>query len=194
MVAVFSRFLAFTNRHPIIRGMISYGTIWPTSCIIQQTIAGKTWENYDWMQALRFSLYGSLFTAPTLYAWIRISTIIWPTTNLRTSIRKALVEQMTYGPAALACFYFGMSLMEGRTVEEAKSQVEAKFLPSYKVALCFWPVLQTINFCYIKEKNRVPFVSMCSLVWCCFLAYMHQLEINKNKELALAERKRLLNN
>lgn len=40
---------------------------------------------------------------------------------------------MTYGPAALACFFFGMSLMEGKTVEEAKVELEAKFLPSYKV-------------------------------------------------------------
>ncbi|XP_018568056.1 mpv17-like protein isoform X1 [Anoplophora glabripennis] len=193
MVAVFSRLVAFTNRHPIIRGMISYGTIWPTSCIIQQTISGKTWENYDWMQALRFSLYGGFFTAPTLYAWIRLSTIMWPATNLRTSITKAVVEQMTYGPAALVCFFFGMSLMEGKTVNEAKVEMQTKFLPSYKVGICFWPVLQTINFCYIKEKNRVPFVSMCSLIWCCFLAYMHQLRI-KNKELALGENKRLLKN
>lgn len=40
---------------------------------------------------------------------------------------------MTYGPAALACFFFGMSLLEGRTVDEAKIEVEEKFLPSYKV-------------------------------------------------------------
>lgn len=102
MVAVFSRFMAFTNRHPIIRGMISYGTIWPTSCIIQQTIAGKNWENYDLMQALRFSLYGGFFTAPTLYAWIRLSTILWPTTNLRTSITKVRQNQII--KKSLYCF------------------------------------------------------------------------------------------
>lgn len=87
---VFSKFLAFTRRHPIVRGMISYATIWPTSCIIQQTMAGKRWDNYEWMQALRFSLYGGLFTAPTLYAWVRISTLIWPTVTLRTSITKVM--------------------------------------------------------------------------------------------------------
>ncbi|KAJ8985048.1 hypothetical protein NQ317_016959 [Molorchus minor] len=184
-MVIFSRISTFVKQHPVIRGMISYGTIWPTSCIIQQTMTGKTWENYDWMQALRFSLYGCFFTAPTLYGWIRISTLIWPTTNLRTSIQKAIVEQMTYGPAALVCFYFGMSLMEGKTVEQAKKEVEEKFWPSYRVGICFWPMLQTINFNYIPEKNRVPFVSMCSLVWCCFLSYMHQLRMNK--QLALVE-------
>ncbi|CAH1154083.1 unnamed protein product [Phaedon cochleariae] len=181
MVAVLSRILAFTNRHPVVRGMLSYGTMWPTSCIIQQTISGKTWENYDWMHAFRFSLYGGLFTAPTLYAWIRVSTMIWPGANLRTAITKAVVEQFTYGPAALVCFFFGMSLLEGKGINEAKQEVAAKVFPTWKVGVCVWPILQTINFCYIAEKNRVPYVSACSLVWCCFLSYMQQLEIEKRK-------------
>ncbi|CAG9860722.1 unnamed protein product [Phyllotreta striolata] len=182
-MTVFSRLVAFSNRHPVVRGMLSYGTIWPTSCIIQQTIAGKTWENYDWGQALRFSIYGGLFTAPTLYAWIRISSKIWPQSTLKSSVKKALVEQLTYGPLALICFFFGMSLLEGKSVEQAKQQVSEKFLPTWKVGFCVWPVLQTVNFCYISEKNRVPFVSACSLVWCCFLAYMHELEMKKKLQM-----------
>ncbi|KAH1009235.1 hypothetical protein HUJ04_001620 [Dendroctonus ponderosae] len=178
MVVIFSRFAAFTTRHPVVRGMIAYGTLWPTSCLIQQTMAGKTIENYDWMQVLRFSLYGGLFTAPTLYAWIRISSKLWT----------ALVEQVTYGPAALICFFFGMSLLEGKSIHEAKLAVESKFLPTWKVCVCFWPVLQTINFQYIPEHNRVPFVSACSLVWCCFLAYMHQMSLKRANEMKLSER------
>ncbi|CAH1375105.1 hypothetical protein MTP99_016531 [Tenebrio molitor] len=192
-MSVLSRFAAFTNRHPVVRGMISYATIWPTSCIIQQTIAGKSIDNYDWMQALRFSLYGGLFTAPTLYAWVRVATMVWPKTNLKTGVTKAVVEQMTYGPAALACFFFGMSLMEGKSVEHATEELKMKFLPSYKVGVCFWPVLQTINFCFVPEKNRVPYVSVCSLVWCCFLAYMHQLEVKKQTELSILNEKLLQN-
>ncbi|KAJ3643015.1 hypothetical protein Zmor_025756 [Zophobas morio] len=184
-MSVLTKFVAFTNRHPVVRGMISYATIWPTSCIIQQTMAGKTPENYDWMQVLRFGLYGGLFTAPTLYAWIRISTMIWPKTNLKTAVIKAVIEQMTYGPAALGCFFFGMSLLEGKGIEGAKKEVEMKFLPSYKVGICVWPFLQTINFCFVPERNRVPYTSACSLVWCCFLAYMHQLQIKKQAELSL---------
>ncbi|XP_074031240.1 mpv17-like protein [Leptinotarsa decemlineata] len=186
MTVIFSKIVALTRHYPVVRGMISYGMIWPTSCIIQQTIAGKTLENYDWMQALRYSLYGCFITAPTLYAWIRISSVLWPGTNLKTSITKAIVEQFTYGPVALASFFFGMTLLEGKGVTEAKNAIETKMFSTWKVGACVWPVVQTINFCYIPEKNRVPFVSVCSLVWCCFLAYMHQLEI-EHKELELTK-------
>jgi hypothetical protein len=36
-----------------------------------------------------------------------------------------------------------------------------------------------INYTVVSEKNRVPFVGMCSLLWTCFLAYMKQLEAQK---------------
>lgn len=185
MSLIFSRFIVFTNKHPVVRGMISYATIWPLSNLVQQTIAGKRPENYDWMQPLRFAIYGGLFTAPTLYGWVRIASIIWPKTNFKTSVIKAVVEQLTYGPAALICFYFGMSLLEGKSVDESKEAVNSKFLPSWKVGICFWPVLQTINFCWVPEKNRVPYVSMCSFVWCCFLSYMHQLQMEKMEQQKL---------
>nr|XP_023019798.1 protein sym-1-like [Leptinotarsa decemlineata] len=202
MTVIFSKIVALTRHYPVVRGMISYGMIWPTSCIIQQTIAGKTLENYDWMQALRYSLYGCFITAPTLYAWIRISSVLWPGTNLKTSITKVSFDkrkflnfrQLTHKCNAKdSCNYiaFGSPFMQHssfRTLPVISEQMlHMHFdLLSEWVGACVWPVVQTINFCYIPEKNRVPFVSVCSLVWCCFLAYMHQLEI-EHKELELTK-------
>lgn len=40
---------------------------------------------------------------------------------------------MTYGPAALACFFVGMSLLEGKPLNDATDELKMKFLPSYKV-------------------------------------------------------------
>ena len=85
----------------------------------------------------------------------------------------------------MASFFFCMALLDGRNYEEAKEEVKAKFLPSYKVALCVWPVLQTINFSLVPERNRVPFVSVCSLMWSIFLAYMQSLQkqqMNSNNQ------------
>lgn len=48
-------------------------------------------ETYDWKKCLRFSLYGGLFVAPTLYCWIRVSSIIWPTTSFKTAIYKVAI-------------------------------------------------------------------------------------------------------
>lgn len=125
---------------------------------------------------------------------------MWPQTNFRTGAIKAIVEQFSYTPAAMTCFYFIMSLLERKTIREAGQEVSKKFLPTYKVssrdfsrwcynfsslicgqflfqvALAVWPIVATINFSLIPEKNRVPFISVCSLIWTCFLAYMKHLE------------------
>lgn len=92
MVAVLSKCIEFTSRHPILRGVLTYGALWPTSSIIQQTIAGKRWDDYDWMKALRFCIWGALFVAPTLYCWIRISNVLFPVNNLKSSIKKVSVR------------------------------------------------------------------------------------------------------
>ncbi|XP_058812088.1 mpv17-like protein isoform X2 [Topomyia yanbarensis] len=139
---------------------------------------------YDWHKCFRFFIYGGFIVAPSLYCWIRLASMMWPAQNLRSAIAKALTEQVSYTPLAMTCFYFGMSLMESKTIEESFQEVKAKVPPTYKVALCIWPLLQTFNFSVVPEKNRVPFVSMCSLLWTIFLAYMKQLELEKLQQSA----------
>lgn len=100
--------------------------------------------------------------------------------NLKNGITKALVEQISYGPMAGVSFFTLMTLMEGKSFKEACSEVGDKFPQTYQVGVCFWPVVQTINFTFISERNRVPFVSGCSFLWTIFLAYMKQLDADKN--------------
>lgn len=46
---------------------------------------------------------------------------------------KTVLEQLSYGPLATASFFFIISLMEHKTVEESKQEVVDKFWPTYKV-------------------------------------------------------------
>lgn len=164
------------RNHPIVKGMATYSIIWPAGSLIQQTIDGKDWRTYNYRHCLNFALFGTFFVAPTLYGWVKISSQMWPTTNLKTGLIKAVVEQFSYGPFAGTSFFFGMSLLEQKSVGEAVEEVRTKFPDTYKVGICVWPVIQTINFSLIAEHNRVPFVSICSLLWTTFLAYMKQQE------------------
>ncbi|XP_053987326.1 mpv17-like protein isoform X3 [Hylaeus anthracinus] len=179
MRVIFGKFREVSQKYPIVRGMASYTIIWPTGSLLQQKIAGN--EQLNYMQALRFSLYGGFFVAPTLYCWLKCSSYFWPKSDLKYAITKALIEQVTYGPAAMCCFFFGINLLEMKPVSECVEEVKQKFWPTYKVGVCVWPVLQTINFFLIPEHNRVVYVSFCSLIWTSFLAYMKAME-GKRKE------------
>lgn len=74
------------RKHPVTRGMASYLVIWPTGNIIQQTLCKE--EKYDWWKVIRFGLYGCFVTAPTLYAWVRLATFMYPNNNLRLAMAK----------------------------------------------------------------------------------------------------------
>lgn len=132
------------KKYPIVRGMVSYAIVWPVGNLAQQSIAGKRWDTYDWGKCLRFSLYGSLFVAPTLYSWIRVAGAMWPAQSFKTAVAKALTEQIAYTPGAMTAFYFIMSLLENKSIHEASHEVSSKFLPTYKVNLFF--CLKTSKF------------------------------------------------
>ncbi|CAD7090084.1 unnamed protein product [Hermetia illucens] len=173
---------AFLSKRPLVKGMVAYTVLWPTSSLVQQTIEGKTWNTYDWKRCFRFAVFGGLFVAPTLYGWVRFTSVMWPRTNLKTAISKALVDQVSYGPFAISSFYVGMSLLELKSFDESIQECKNKFFPTWKVAALVWPVLQTINFSLIPEGNRVVFVSICSVLWTTFLAYMKRLDKLKQEQ------------
>lgn len=78
--------VSFTRKHPISRGMGAYALLWPASNITQQLLQGR--ESIDWWEAFRFSLWGTGFVAPSIYAWVRISGILIPGTSLNVAILK----------------------------------------------------------------------------------------------------------
>lgn len=124
-----SRISSFFTRHPMVKGMAIYSVIWPSSSLMQQVI---TKEDFDWKKSFRYFMYGTFFVAPTLYGWIRVSSHMWPKMNIRSGLSKALTEQISYGPIASCCFFTLMTLMEGRSLADAKNEVCEKFPRTYK--------------------------------------------------------------
>jgi hypothetical protein len=45
------------------------------------------------------------------------------------------VEQFSYGPFAMVSFFFGMSLLEGKSCDEGANEVRAKFWPTLQVSM-----------------------------------------------------------
>lgn len=58
-----------------------------------------------------------------MYVWIRYANTIWPRTDFRSSVSKAITEQFTIDPTLICTFLFVMTLLEGKTHEEAKHEV-----------------------------------------------------------------------
>lgn len=185
-------------------------------------------KEIDWKQVARFSFYGGCYVAPTLFTWIRLSSNMWPTMNLKNGIRKVSII-FHYPLCSIDWVFFRLWLNKFLMVHLQWSafssscqfwRVEEYRLPSKKlltnfglrtryvrykiisyfhfakiiciapqVGVCFWPVMQTINFGFLPEKNRVPFVGACSLLWTIFLSYMKSTDAEKATLLAIEDDK-----
>lgn len=101
------------------------------SCFIPISFRGQV--TVDFLRLARFSLFGTFWVAPTVFAWVKLSSKLIPGTSLRVAATKAILEQFTYGPFSITAFYFGMNLLEGKNTKEAWLEVKNKFLPTWKV-------------------------------------------------------------
>ena len=85
---MFAKFKSFTNQHPVVKGMLSYAAIWPLGSCIQQKLAGQ--DQIDYARALRYSLYGSCFVAPTLFPMGKKHRVgLFPDASFKTAVKKS---------------------------------------------------------------------------------------------------------
>lgn len=133
-MSLLSKAKVILTQHPVTRGILSYSIIWPSGCFLQQLWFSDD-DHINWKKCFRFMIYGGCFVAPTLYAWVRVSSVMFPDSGIKSAMAKAVIEQLSYTPFAMTCFYFGMSLMEGNSIKESAGEVASKFVPTYTVSL-----------------------------------------------------------
>lgn len=73
---------------------------------------------------------------PAMYVWVRFAASIWPRTNFGTSVKKAVTEQFSIDPALICTFLFVMTLLENKTVAEAKTEVRTTCVYVYWAYMC----------------------------------------------------------
>lgn len=171
-MTILTKVLHLKTHFPLVRGMISYAIIWPTCSIVQEYMEYGNIETINWPRAARFGIFGTFFMAPVFYGWMKYTSRFFKKKDLKSAVIRALLEQVSYSPTAMAYFFFGMSLLEMKPLKSCVNEVKEKFWPTYKVGVVFWPTAQTVNFYFVSEKNRVVFVSLASFVWTIFMAHM----------------------
>jgi len=164
------------KKFPITKGMMAYAVLWPSSDLCRQlAVQGNQKDEkfqIDVPRLVRFSLFGSLWVAPSLYLWVRVSGKIITGSSLGAAALKAFIEQFTQGPFTIASFYFVMNILEGNGTAKATEEVKNKFLPTWKTAVTFWPFVQTVNYSIMPIHNRVVFSGMASFIWTIYLSFM----------------------
>lgn len=73
------------QRRPLVKGMLVYSITWPIGSFMQQKVEAK---ELSVRRMVKFSLYGSLYVAPGLYGWMKLSCFIWPKPTFFSTVTK----------------------------------------------------------------------------------------------------------
>lgn len=75
----------------------------------------------------RFACFGAFAMGPALYMWVRVASAMWPKTDVKSSLCKAITEQIGFDPFAISLFLYTMSIMDGKSNFEARKEVSVWF-------------------------------------------------------------------
>ncbi|KAJ2082973.1 hypothetical protein H4R24_001167 [Coemansia sp. RSA 988] len=103
----------------------------------------------------------SAFGWPTLAAWIA------------TTGKRVAVDQIIFAPAAVAAFFTGMGLMEGKTFGEIRDHLHERYFKALAGNYVLWPAAQIVNFSIVPLMYRVPFSGMVGILWNFYLSWVN---------------------
>ncbi len=127
--------------------------------------------NHDWTRTLTSAAVGLLYFGPAAHAWYEMIFKLLPGTSLFSTLQKAVLGQLIFGPA-FTCVFFATSLLQGGTftinnwVKKIKSDLPGAWL----AGVGFWPLVDFVSYALVPIKFIPLFINLCSFVWTIYLS------------------------
>lgn len=166
------------SARPTITKSLTAGIIFMASDYCAQMIerGGGGEEDEDktplvWSRMLTNFLVGLLVFGPAANAWYSMVFKILPSTSLFSTLQKAALGQVIFGPAFTSVFFGAGMIQAGSFSVSAWVQKVSKDLPAvWASGLGFWPFVDFISYKVIPVQWIPLFVNFCSFVWTIYLS------------------------
>lgn len=116
-------------------------------------------------------LVGLLFFGPAANAWYEMIFKVLPSTSLISTVQKAALGQIFFGPA-FTCVFFAAGLIESGTFTLGSwiSKIKNDLPGVWASGLGYWPLVDFISYKVIPVQWIPLFVNFCSFVWTIYLS------------------------
>ena len=123
-----------------------------------------------WTRILSSAAVGFFYFGPAAHYWYSWIFRILPSTSLFSTLQKAVLGQLFFGPS-FTCIFFAMSLIQSRTFTLKNwMQKIRNDLPSAWIAGAgYWPIVDLISYSYVPPQYIPLFVNICSFFWTTYL-------------------------
>jgi protein Mpv17 len=114
---------------------------------------------------------GLLYYGPAAHFWYDFVFRIMPGTNLASTLQKAALGQVLFGPA-FTCVFFAASLWRSKqlTLSNWVNKIRNDLPGAWMAGLGFWPLVDLVSYSLIPKDYIPLFVNACSLVWTVYLS------------------------
>lgn len=136
---------------------------------------GKSKFSYDLERTARLCLWSIFVGTPIGHFWYMfLDRNICPATPTagRAVLGKLALDQLVMSPAGLALFFWGIKLLEGGTLQEARANVASKFGPTLMANYVLWPAANFVNFRFIPSEQRILYINVIALFWTAYMSHM----------------------
>lgn len=128
-------------------------------------------NTHNWTRTLVSCAVGLFYFGPAAHAWYEWIFKVLPGTTLISTLQKAALGQIIFGPS-FTCVFFATSLMQsgsftlGNWFKKIKNDLPQAFISGAG----FWPLVDLVSYSLIPIKFIPLFINMCSFVWTIYLS------------------------
>ncbi|XP_037302546.1 mpv17-like protein 2 [Manduca sexta] len=168
----------FFKKNLLLTNSLTSGGFLAIGDLIQQEIEFQSKilpERYDWLRAARVFIVGTLMGPMHHYYYIYLDKIL-PKANFKTVFTKILCDQAVVSPLTILCYFYGMGILENKSLEESKDELVKKFKYVYLGDCLYWPPVQFLNFYYLPTHYRVLYINLATMIFNIFLSFMKHFD------------------
>jgi len=125
-------------------------------------------KSLDARRLVTGALVGLLYFGPAAHYWYETIFKLLPGTSLLSTLQKAVLGQLLFGPA-FTCIFFAVS-MRHFSFMGWMSKIRQDLPVAWKAGLGFWPLVDLVSYALIAPAWIPLFVNVCSLVWTIYLS------------------------
>jgi hypothetical protein len=161
------------DARPILTKSVTAGCIFAVSDYLAQRLesSGSRERKINPTRLLTSAAVGLFYFGPAAHAWYNMIFQLLPGTSLVSTLQKAVMGQLFFGPS-FTCIFFATSLMQSGnfTIANWLRKIRQDLPGAWLAGASFWPLVDLVSFSVISKEWIPLFVNMCSLVWTIYLS------------------------
>ncbi|KAJ8973607.1 hypothetical protein NQ317_010044 [Molorchus minor] len=133
-------------------------------------------KEVDLIRTSHFLILGTGLVGPAVANWYKILLRTFGDSG-SAALKKMAADQLIFAPISMAVFMTALNTLQGKSLEEIKKEIDAKYkdllIANYKL----WPAVQLINFYMMPMHYQVLFAQSVALFWNAYVSWKLRLEI-----------------